>query len=164
VAVAALIGFLGNEAVALLRIKVGKEIGSAALIADGYHARVDGWTSLAVFIGTIGTWFGYPIVDPIVGLVIAIAILRMVWESGAAMFTRLLDGVDPTVLAEVTHAVQHTPEVHEVTQVRVRWWDIGSMPNSTLRCVRSCRWHRGMPLRQKCGINCYTICRISPTR
>jgi cation diffusion facilitator family transporter len=121
VAVAALIGFLGNEAVALLRIKVGKDIGSAALMADGYHARVDGWTSLAVFVGTIGTWCGYPIVDPIVGLVIAIAILRIVWESGAAMFTRLLDGVDPTVLAEVKHAVQHTPEVHEVTQVRVRW-------------------------------------------
>src|SRR5215475_6844172 len=121
VAGAAIIGFLGNEAVALLRLKVGKDIGSAALMADGYHARVDGWTSLAVFVGTIGTWCGYPIVDPIVGFVIAIAILWLVWESGAAMFTRLLDGVAPTVRAEVKHAVQHTPEVHEVTQVRVRW-------------------------------------------
>jgi len=121
VAGAALIGFLGNEAVALLRIKVGKEIGSAALIADGYHARVDGWTSLAVFVGTIGTWCGYPIVDAIVGFVIALTIVWMVWESGGAVFTRLLDGVEPTVLAEVTHAVQHLPEVHEVTQVRVRW-------------------------------------------
>jgi cation diffusion facilitator family transporter len=121
VAVAAMIGFLGNEAVALFRIKVGKDIGSAALMADGYHARVDGWTSLAVFVGTIGTWFGYPIVDSIVGLVIALAILRLVWESGVAMFTRLLDGIEPTVLEEVKHAVRHTPEVHEVTQVRVRW-------------------------------------------
>jgi cation diffusion facilitator family transporter len=121
VAVAAMIGFLGNEAVALLRIKVGKDIGSAALIADGYHARVYGWTSLAVFVDTIGTWCGYPIVDSIVGLVIAMAILRIVWESGAAMFTRLLDGVEPTVPAEVKHAIRHTPEVHEVTQVRVRW-------------------------------------------
>jgi cation diffusion facilitator family transporter len=121
VAVAALIGFLGNEAVALLRIKMGKDIGSTALIADGYHARVDGWTSLAVFIGTIGTWFGYPIVDAIVGLAIAIAILRIVWQSGVAMFTRLLDGIEPMVLEEVKHVVRHTPEVHAVTQVRVRW-------------------------------------------
>src|SRR5262249_60381281 len=74
VAIAALIGFLGNEAVALLRLKVGKEIGSAALMADGYHARVDGWTSLAGFVGTIGTWCGYPIGDAIVGVVIALAV------------------------------------------------------------------------------------------
>jgi cation diffusion facilitator family transporter len=121
VTVAAMIGFLGNEAVALLRIKVGKDIGSAALMADGYHARVDGWTSLAVFIGTIGTWLGYPIVDSMVGFVIAIAILRIVWQSGVAIFTRLLDGVEPTVLEEVTHVVRHTPDVHAVTQVRVRW-------------------------------------------
>jgi len=121
VVVAAIIGFLGNEAVALFRLKVGKEIGSAALIADGYHARTDGWTSLAVLVGAIGAWCGYPIVDPIVGLVITVAILPIVWESGAAIFTRLLDGVDPTVPEKVKHAVHHTPEVQEVTQVRVRW-------------------------------------------
>jgi cation diffusion facilitator family transporter len=121
VVAAAMIGFLGNEAVALFRLKVGKEIGSAALIADGYHARVDGWTSLAVLVGAIGTWCGYPIVDPIVGLVITVAILRIVWESGTAIFTRLLDGVQPTVPAEVRHAVHHIAEVQDVTQVRVRW-------------------------------------------
>jgi cation diffusion facilitator family transporter len=118
---AALLGFLGNEAVALLRIKVGKEIGSAALIADGYHARVDGWTSLAVLIGAGGAWLGYPLLDPIVGLVITVAILRIVWESGTAIFTRLLDGVEPTVLTDIVHAIRHLPEVQEVTQVRVRW-------------------------------------------
>jgi cation diffusion facilitator family transporter len=118
---AALLGFLGNEAVARLRIKVGKEIGSAALIADGYHARVDGWTSLAVAVGTGGVWLGYPIVDPLVGLVITVAILRIVWESGATIFTRLLDGVEPTVLADIMHAIRHLPEVQEVTQVRARW-------------------------------------------
>jgi cation diffusion facilitator family transporter len=118
---AALLGFLGNEAVALLRIKVGQEIGSAALIADGYHARVDGWTSLAVLAGTGGAWLGYPIVDAVVGLVITAAILRIVWESGATILTRLLDGVDPTVLADIAHALRHIPEVQEVTQVRVRW-------------------------------------------
>src|SRR2546427_5030101 len=121
VIIASVIGFLGNEAVAIFRIKVGKEIGSAALIADGYHARVDGWTSLAVLVGTGGAWFGYPIVDAMIGLVITVAILRIVWESGATIFTRLLDGVDPTILEDITHAIRHLPEVQEVTQVRVRW-------------------------------------------
>jgi len=118
---AALVGFLGNEAVALFRIKVGREMGSAALIADGYHARVDGWTSLAVLVGAVGAWCGYPIIDPIVGIGITLVIVRIVWESGATIFTRLLDGVDPAVMADITHAVRHTPAVQEVTQIRVRW-------------------------------------------
>jgi cation diffusion facilitator family transporter len=95
VVAASLIGFIGNEAVALFRIKVGKEIGSAALVADGYHARVDGLTSLAVLFGAVGVWLGYPLADPIVGLLITIAILKIVWDSGKSVFTRLLDGVGP---------------------------------------------------------------------
>lgn len=121
VAVAAVVGFAGNEAVAIFRIKVGKEIGSAALVADGYHARVDGLTSLAVLAGAIGVWQGFPLADPIVGLVITAAILRIVWQSGRAVFTRLLDGVDPEVIDEISHAVSHVPGVREVTGVRVRW-------------------------------------------
>src|SRR5215218_9952156 len=64
VAAAALVGFVGNEAVAIFRIRVGRQIGSAALIADGYHARTDGWTSLAVVLGAVGVWLGYPLADP----------------------------------------------------------------------------------------------------
>jgi len=121
VIVASVVGFLGNEAVAIFRIKVGKEIGSAALIADGYHARVDGLTSLAVLFGAVGVWFGYPLADPIVGLLITAAIVRIVWDSGKAVFTRLLDGIDPEVIDEIIHAVNHTPGVEDVTEVRVRW-------------------------------------------
>ncbi len=121
VAFAAAVGFMGNEAVALYRIKVGKEIGSAALVADGYHARVDGLTSLAVLAGAVGVWLGFPLADPIVGLIITVAILRIVWQSGKAVFTRLLDGVDPEVTGEIAHAVSHVPGVREVTGVRVRW-------------------------------------------
>ena len=73
-AIASAIGFIGNEAVAIFRIRVGRRIGSAALIADGQHARIDGWTSLAVLVGVLGVWFGYPMADPIVGLIITIAI------------------------------------------------------------------------------------------
>ncbi len=121
VVTASVIGFLGNEAVAILRIKVGKEIGSAALVADGYHARVDGLTSLAVLFGAVGVWLGYPLADPIVGLLITAAILRIVWESGKAVFTRLLDGVDPKVIDEIKNTATHIPGVRDVTEVRVRW-------------------------------------------
>jgi len=121
VIVASIIGFLGNEAVAKFRIKVGKEIGSAALIADGYHARVDGFTSLAVLFGAVGVWLGFPLADPVVGILITIAILRIVWESGKAVFIRLLDGVDPEVIDEIRHAASHTPGVKDITETRVRW-------------------------------------------
>ncbi len=121
VVAASLIGFIGNEAVALFRIRVGKEIGSAALVADGYHARVDGLTSLAVLFGAVGVWLGYPLADPIVGLLITIAILKIVWDSAKSVFTRMLDGVDPQIVDEIRHTAQHTPGVQEVTEVRVRW-------------------------------------------
>jgi cation diffusion facilitator family transporter len=100
VAVAGAVGFVGNEAVAIFRIRVGRQIGSAALVADGYHARTDGWTSLAVVVGAAGVWLGYPLADPIVGLLIAAAILVIVWQSGKAVFTRLLDGVEPGAIEE----------------------------------------------------------------
>jgi cation diffusion facilitator family transporter len=121
VCVASVIGFLGNEVVAQFRLRVGREIGSAALIADGYHARVDGLTSLAVLLGAIGIWLGLPLADPIIGLLITVAILHIVWESGKSVFTRLLDGIDPEVLDEIRHAVHHTASVQDVSEVRVRW-------------------------------------------
>jgi cation diffusion facilitator family transporter len=121
VAAASIIGFAGNEAVAFFRIKVGKEIGSAALIADGYHARVDGLTSLAVLLGAAGVWLGYPWADPVVGLVITAAILKIVWDSGKSVFVRLLDGVDSEVVDDIRHTIGHVEGVHDVTEVRVRW-------------------------------------------
>ncbi len=121
VAAAAIIGFVGNEAVALFRIRIGKEIGSAALVADGHHARIDGLTSLAVLAGALGVWLGYPWTDPGVGLLITAAILKIVWDSGKAVFIRLLDGVDADVVEEIRHTVGHIEGVHDVTEVRVRW-------------------------------------------
>jgi len=121
VVAASIIGFVGNEIVAVFRIRVGKEINSAALVADGYHARVDGLTSLAVLFGAVGVWLGYPLADPIVGLLITIAILRIVWESGKAVLPRLLDGVDPEVVDEIKHAANHVQGVRNVTDVRARW-------------------------------------------
>ncbi len=121
VAAAAIIGFAGNEVVAILRIRVGKEIGSAALVADGYHARVDGLTSLAVLASAVGVWLGFPLADPLVGLAITVAILKIVWDSAKLVFARLLDGVDPEVVDEIADAARQVSAVTGVSDVRVRW-------------------------------------------
>ncbi|MFQ5828689.1 MAG: cation diffusion facilitator family transporter [Candidatus Methylomirabilia bacterium] len=118
---ASLIGFFGNEAVAVFRIHVGKEIGSAALVTDGYHARADGLTSLAVLFGAVGVWLGYPLADPLAGLLITLVIFRIVWQSGRSVFTRLLDGVDPEVVEEIKQAASTTRGVRDASEVRVRW-------------------------------------------
>ncbi|WP_426491384.1 cation diffusion facilitator family transporter [Hymenobacter sp. 102] len=121
VAVASVVGFLGNEAVAIFRIKVGKEIGSAALVADGYHARTDGIASLSVLLGVIGIWLGFPLADPIIGLLISLVILKIVWRSGKDIFTRLLDGVDPAMVDAVRASAQQVPGVQGVDTIRLRW-------------------------------------------
>ena len=122
VAAAALIGFAGNEAVAVFRIRVGKQIGSAALIADGQHSRVDGFTSLAVLFGAVGVALGVPILDPLIGLAITVAILFIVRDAARAVFRRLLDGIEPEILAEVEHSVRFGVEgVQDVHAVRARW-------------------------------------------
>jgi cation diffusion facilitator family transporter len=121
VALAALVGFVGNELVAWLQIRTGKEIGSAALIADGQHARVDGFTSLAVLIGVGGVLVGLPILDPIVGLLITATILWILKDAGIAIFRRLLDGIEPEILAAVEHAPLHVAGVQGVHEARARW-------------------------------------------
>src|SRR5215211_268054 len=121
VAAAAIIGFLGNELVAIFRIRVGKEIGSAALIADGYHARTDGFTSLAVLAGAIGVWFGFPLLDPIIGLGIGAAILGIVWKSAQEMWHRMMDAVDPEIHDEFKHTASHVPGVMDVHGTAIRW-------------------------------------------
>ncbi|MEZ5564809.1 MAG: cation diffusion facilitator family transporter [Gammaproteobacteria bacterium] len=121
VAAAGVVGFLGNEAVAIFRIRVGREINSAALIADGYHARVDGLTSLAVVAGAIGVWLGFPLADPIVGGIITILIFGIVWQSARAVFVRALDGVEPEFTALLRHTGEHVPGVRGLQNVRTRW-------------------------------------------
>jgi cation diffusion facilitator family transporter len=91
------------------------------LIADGYHARTDGWTSLAVLLGAAGVHLGYPVADPVIGLAITVAILGIVWQSAKTVLLRMLDGVEPEVVREARHAVDHVPGVLGVTEVRGRW-------------------------------------------
>ena len=118
---AAIIGFLGNEAVAVFRIRIGREIGSAALIADGQHARVDGFTSLAVLLGAIGSLLGYPLADPIIGLLITLAILLIVKDTALTMWHRLMDAVEPGMVEEIETAAAGVADALNVHAVRVRW-------------------------------------------
>ena len=118
---AGFIGFAGNEAVAILRIRVGRRIASAALVADGYHARTDGLTSLAVVAAAIGALAGWQLVDPIVGLVIVGMILWLLKTAAKPVLVHLLDGIDPDTVERIRDTALSAPEVVEVSDIRARW-------------------------------------------
>ncbi len=137
VAIAGVVGFLGNELVAIFRIRVGKQIGSAALVADGYHARTDGFTSLAVLAGAIGVWLGFPLLDPIVGLGIGAAILVIVWDSARDMYFRVMDAVDPEIPQLVTSIASRPGEVMDVHDVAIRW--VGHRQRAEFHIIVDCQ-------------------------
>ncbi len=118
---AGLIGAAGNEFVARYRIKVGKEIGSEALVSDGQHARSDALTSLAVVVAGVGAAFGSAWVDPIAGIVVAGAMLWLLWRTARRMSRRLLDGVEPEIVDDVEQSVHSVAGVRDITDLRVRW-------------------------------------------
>ncbi len=118
---AGLVGFAGNELVAVYRIRVGRRIGSAALVADRVHARTDGFTSLAVVAGVIGVWAGFPLADPIVGLLISAVIVVLLVGTARDIGRRLLDGVDPALVDRSEAALASLPGVAAVTDMQVRW-------------------------------------------
>ncbi|MGI8446323.1 MAG: cation diffusion facilitator family transporter [Streptosporangiaceae bacterium] len=121
VAAAALIGFAGNEMAAAYRIRTGRKIGSAALIADGLHARTDGMTSLAVLLGAGGVALDWSWADPVVGLVITVAILAVLRQAAREIYRRLMDAVDPAVVDQAERTLRGTDGVLDVGQVRLRW-------------------------------------------
>ncbi|MFI9582610.1 cation diffusion facilitator family transporter [Streptomyces sp. NPDC052236] len=121
VAAAAVIGFIGNEWVARYRIRVGREIGSAALVADGLHARTDGFTSLAVLLGAGGAAIGWQLADPLVGLVITAAILLVLRDACREVFRRIMDAVDPALVDAAENALEEVPGVRAVGELRLRW-------------------------------------------
>jgi cation diffusion facilitator family transporter len=121
VALAGVVGFAGNELVALYRIRVGRRIGSAALVADGLHARTDGLTSLAVVAGALGVALGWRAADPVIGLVITVAILMVLRTAARDIYRRLMDAVDPALLDAAEAALASEPGVLSVRMVRMRW-------------------------------------------
>jgi len=118
---AGVVGAAGNEFVARYRIRVGQRIGSEALIADGRHARSDAWTSLAVVAAGIGAAFGISWVDPVAGLVVAAVIAGLLIPSARGIGRRLLDGVDPELVATAESVIRSVSGVRDVTELRLRY-------------------------------------------
>lgn len=118
---AGVIGFIGNEAVVIYRIRVGQKIGSAALVADGVHARTDGFTSLAVVFSAIGVMIGFPLADPIVGLIISAAIIILLWGTVRNIGRRLMDGIESELVDRAETALTTTPGVLAVQKLQLRW-------------------------------------------
>jgi cation diffusion facilitator family transporter len=121
VAIAAALGFLGNEITARYRVTAGRRIGSASLVADGLHARADGFTSLAVLAGAGGVALGWTWADPVVGLLITVAITVVGWQAGRQVLRRLMDSVDPELTGTAITTVETVPGVLGVGEVRLRW-------------------------------------------
>jgi cation diffusion facilitator family transporter len=136
VAAAAVIGFAGNELVALFLIRVGREIGSAALVADGLHARADGFTSLGVLAGAIGVWLGFPWADPLVGVLIGVAILVIVANAARDMWRRMMDAIEPEVVEQVERIARVVPGVLDLHAVTVRW--LGHRQRGELHITVNC--------------------------
>ena len=118
---AGIVGFAGNELVAIYRIRVGRQIGSAALIADGRHARADGFTSLAVAASAVGVWLGFERADPIAGIVVGIVILRVMWSAARDIYGRLMDAVEPALVDEIESVTLSVDGVLSVNTCQVRW-------------------------------------------
>jgi cation diffusion facilitator family transporter len=121
VLLAGLLGFAGNEVVAGYRIRVGRRIGSAALVADGLHARTDGLTSLAVAAGAVGVLAGFPLADPVVGLLITVMILGVLRSAARDVYRRLVDGIEPDLVDRARTTLIELEGVYAVTEVRMRW-------------------------------------------
>jgi cation diffusion facilitator family transporter len=112
---------IGNEIVARYKMSVGKKIGSAAMIAEGQHSRIDGLTSLAAGVGLIGVWLGFPLADPIAGFLITIAILGILWEVGRDILGRLMDSIEPETIDQIEKVASEVEGVKHVHDVKARW-------------------------------------------
>ena len=137
VAAAAVFGFFGNELVALFRIRIGREIGSAALVADGYHARTDGLTSLGVLAGAIGVWLGFPLADQLIGLGIGVVILTIVWGAGREMWLRFMDATDPELTAQIESTACATNGVLDAHDIALRW--LGHRQRGEMHIIVDCQ-------------------------
>ncbi len=133
VMIAAVVGVAGNEVVAQYRLRVGQRIGSAALEADGLHARTDGIASFAVLVGAIGVALGAPWADPVVGLLISLLIFLVLIRTASSIGQRLMDAVDPALVVQAEHILGHVDGVAGVGDVRIRW--VGHQLHAEIRLV-----------------------------
>ncbi|MEJ6012575.1 cation diffusion facilitator family transporter [Corynebacterium sp. H127] len=168
---AAIIGALGNEAVAQFRIRSGRRVGSAALIAEGQHARTDALTSVAVIFGVVGTWLGFSQLDAAIGLFIGVMVLGVLLSSMRSVLQRLLDGSDPAIVDTVQEELAEHPELSGVQHIRARWlghqlWveaDVDMRPDATVADMAHLRHHVGehlksrLPRLESFSLNCQPV-------
>ena len=119
--VAGLVGGLGNEVVARYRLKVGREIRSLALMAEGHHARVDALTSLGVVVGLGLVALGFPLADPIVGLILTAFIFSIVIEVGKDLILRVVGKADAHEIEEIRRVVKKIVGVEGVGSIKLQW-------------------------------------------
>lgn len=136
VALGAIVGFVGNETIAIFRIREGRRIGSAALEADGYHARADGFASLAVLVGAGGVFLGFPLADPIVGILISVLIAFVLKQAATDIYHRLMDAVDPALVGQAETALMSVTGVESADGVRIRW--VGHALSLEARLLMDC--------------------------
>jgi len=117
---AGLVGLVGNEGVALFKIRAGKRIGSAALVADGHHSQADGLSSAGVVVAAIGLLVGLDWLDAVAGLGIGLFIGWTALQSGRDIVLRLVDTADPALCDELVHIAGEIEGVDHVNDLRMR--------------------------------------------
>ena len=118
---AALVGVIANLGVSEYKVRVGRGIGSESLKADGIHSRIDALVSAGAFVGIGLAGLGLRLADPIVGILITVAIVYVLAGTVKQLYYRMMDAVDPTIVDEITNAAKSVSGVLEVNDVRVRW-------------------------------------------
>ncbi|HLZ72210.1 MAG TPA: cation diffusion facilitator family transporter [Dehalococcoidia bacterium] len=120
-AVAAFVGFAGNELTAQYKTRVGRRIGSVSLEADGAHSRVDGLVSLAALAGIGGVAAGFERADGLAGVLITLVIAGVIVSTARGVIGRGMDAVDPALTSQVRSVAAAVPDVLDVHDVRLRW-------------------------------------------
>ena len=110
---------------------MGRAIGSAALVADGWHARTDGLAALGVLLGVVGVWLGVWWADAAMGIIIGLVILVIVCKTGAEIARRLMDATDPEIIQRIERTAGRVPGVQQLDAVRARW--VGHRLHSEMR-------------------------------
>lgn len=119
-AVMAFIGIILNFAISTYIIRIGKEINSPAIIADGKHQRTDIFSSVAILFGVIAANIGYPILDPIVGMIIGILILKTAYDIGKENINNILGKVpDDKLVKRIEKIANETPGAYEAHNIKV---------------------------------------------
>ena len=118
---AAVVGVVANLGVSEYKVRVGRGIGSESLEADGIHSRIDALVSAGAFAGIGLAGLGFAIADPILGMLITVAIIFALAGTVKQLYYRMMDAVDPTIVDELTSSAKSVPGVLAVHDVRVRW-------------------------------------------